>query len=65
MSIWTCPNCQHNYVSELGDPKHGVIAGTTWDNLPDDWVCPECGAPKFEFTETESSGREGSGWTAD
>ncbi|RKY66439.1 MAG: rubredoxin [Candidatus Latescibacterota bacterium] len=37
------------YDSEQGDPDVNVKLGTAFENLPEDWVCPECGAGKDEF----------------
>jgi rubredoxin len=34
-----------------GDPANGVAPGTSFEDLPDDWVCPECGVPKDQFVE--------------
>ena len=48
-SIWTCGVCGYTYDPELGDPAGGVAPGTLFEDLPDDWVCPVCGAPKSEF----------------
>ena len=64
MSIYTCPNCNHSYVPEQGDLKHGVLQGTAWSDLPADWVCPDCGEPKFAFVQTSYSGRDGAGFAA-
>ena len=33
----------------VGDPDNGIAAGTKFEDLPDDWVCPVCGAPKEDF----------------
>jgi rubredoxin len=53
---WQCTICGYIYEPEFGDPDNGVLPGTSFEDLPDDWVCPECGAEKdqFEpFTEEE------------
>lgn len=42
--------CEYVYDPEIGDPEHGIQAGTAFEDLPDDWVCPLCGAEK-EFFE--------------
>ena len=34
---------------ELGDPSQGIPAGTAFEDLPDDWVCPDCQGPKSSF----------------
>lgn len=45
--------CGYIYEEELGDPDNGVVAGTKWDDVPEDWVCPVCGVGKDEFNEVE------------
>jgi rubredoxin len=37
------------YDPAKGDPDNSVPAGTPWEQVPDSWVCPECGAGKDEF----------------
>ena len=49
MAKYECVVCGWVYDEEKGDPDSGVAAGTKWDDLPDDWVCPMCGAEKSEF----------------
>jgi rubredoxin len=63
MSDYSCAKCSHTYRPEEGDLKHGIGPGTHWSDLPPDWVCPDCGAPKFEFTNFGGGTGEGSGWT--
>jgi len=46
---WVCNVCGYVYDEELGDPDHGIAAGTAWKDVPDDWECPECGAAKSDF----------------
>jgi rubredoxin len=41
------------YDPEKGDPEAGIEPGTSFDDLPDDWVCPMCGASKDEFEKEE------------
>lgn len=43
-----CP-CGYIYREEEGDPDHGIPPGTTFEDLPEDWVCPLCGLKKNEF----------------
>jgi len=45
--------CGYIYDPAVGDPDNGVAAGTAFEDLPDDWVCPECGAGKDEFEPIE------------
>lgn len=47
--VWICAMCQHVYNEDEGDPDSAVAAGTKWDDIPDDWVCPDCGATKSDF----------------
>jgi len=54
MEKWECTVCGYVYDPEKGDPENGVSAGTRFDDLPDDWVCPECGAGKDLFEEVEN-----------
>ena len=49
MKKWECQVCGYIYDPAKGDPDNGVPPGTAFENLPDDWVCPECGAGKDEF----------------
>jgi rubredoxin len=49
MSQYVCLACGYIYDPAKGDPDHGHPPGTSFDDLPDDWVCPECGVPKTEF----------------
>ncbi len=50
---YRCTVCEYVYDPEAGDPANGVAAGTAWEDVPDTWVCPICGAPKSEFETTE------------
>lgn len=49
MDKYVCTVCGYVYDPEKGDPENGVDPGTKFENLPDDWVCPVCGAPKEDF----------------
>jgi rubredoxin len=44
-----CLGCGFSYDEALGLPEHGIMPGTRWDDIPDDWVCPDCGTPKSQF----------------
>ena len=46
---WECTVCGYVYDPEEGDPDGGIEPGMPFEDLPDDWVCPECGAAKSEF----------------
>ena len=49
MHRYVCIVCGYVYDPELGDDKGGISPGTPFDDLPDDWVCPVCGAGLKEF----------------
>lgn len=49
MAKYECTVCGYIYDPELGDPDNGIAPGTSFENLPDDWVCPVCGAGKEDF----------------
>lgn len=51
MSKYRCTVCGYIYDPASGDPDEGVEAGTAFNDVPDDWVCPECGADKSFFEE--------------
>jgi rubredoxin len=46
---YICNVCGWVYDPEQGDPDNGVKPGTSFEELPDSWVCPVCGAPKDQF----------------
>ncbi|ADD08684.1 rubredoxin [Candidatus Aciduliprofundum boonei] len=50
---WRCMVCGYIYDPEVGDPDSGVPAGTSFEELPEDWVCPVCGASKDMFEKVE------------
>jgi rubredoxin len=50
MQRWVCDACGWVYDPAVGDPDNGVEPGTPFEDLPDDWVCPECGAEKDQFS---------------
>lgn len=49
MNKYVCTICGYIYNPEVGDPTNGVDAGTPFENLPEGWVCPSCGATKDKF----------------
>ena len=53
MDKYVCNVCGYVYDPEKGDPDNGVNPGTTFEDVPADWVCPLCGAPKSEFSKQE------------
>jgi len=48
MVKYVCLACDYNYDQEKGDPDGGIAVGTNFKDLPDDWVCPECGTEMIE-----------------
>ena len=42
-------DCGYVYDPEQGDPDNDVAPGTKWEDVPDDWECPVCGASKDDF----------------
>jgi len=53
MAKYECTVCGYIYDPELGDPDGGIAPGTPFEEIPDDWVCPVCGATKSEFEKIE------------
>ena len=51
MKSYECTVCGYVYNPEQGDPDNGVAPGTAFENVPDEWVCPLCGASKDMFEE--------------
>jgi len=49
MDKYVCTACGYIYDPMEGDPENGIVPGTAFEDLPDDWVCPECGAEKDAF----------------
>jgi len=50
---YKCTVCGYIYDPELGDPDGGIEPGTPFEDIPDDWVCPVCGASKDQFEKFE------------
>lgn len=48
---YVCQVCGYVYDEEIGEPESGIAAGTKWEDLPEDYVCPLCGVGKDEFAE--------------
>ena len=53
MTKYRCTVCGYIYDPELGDPDGGIEPGTPFEDIPDDWVCPVCGASKDQFEKFE------------
>ena len=50
---YRCTNCSHSYDPAEGDPDSSIAPGTAFEDLPDDWYCPDCGATKADFEPME------------
>jgi rubredoxin len=53
MKKYVCNMCGYIYDPEEGDPDSDIEPGTAFEDLPEDWVCPVCGAEKDEFEPEE------------
>ena len=53
MKQWECKICGFVYDEERGLPEEGIPAGTRWEDIADDWYCPDCGAAKRDFDMIE------------
>jgi len=49
MDRYICLACDYVYDPAIGDPEGGVAPGTPFEDIPDDWDCPQCGVSKEEF----------------
>ncbi|MBQ8178612.1 MAG: rubredoxin [Clostridia bacterium] len=50
---YVCNICGWVYDEAIGDEDNGIAAGTLWNDLPEDFVCPLCGVGKEDFSEEE------------
>lgn len=53
MQKYECTLCGYIYDPEIGDEDSGIEPGTAFNDLPEDWECPLCGAPKEDFEPVE------------
>jgi rubredoxin len=53
MQKYVCNVCGYVYDPKAGDPDNGVPPGTSFEDVADDWICPECGASKDDFSPVE------------
>jgi rubredoxin len=53
MKKYKCLMCGYVYDPAIGDPDSDIEAGTAFEDLPDDWICPDCGVGKDEFEPIE------------
>lgn len=54
MDKYECTVCGYVYDPAQGDADSGVALGTAFESLPQDWVCPVCGAGKEDFKKVEA-----------
>ena len=48
---YVCDMCGYEYEEVTGAPDQGIQPGTKWEDIPDDFVCPVCGAGKDQFSK--------------
>ena len=48
-----CGSCSFIYDEAAGWPSEGIAPGTRWEDVPEDWRCPDCGASKSDFMPVE------------
>ncbi|WP_076593855.1 rubredoxin [Herminiimonas arsenitoxidans] len=53
MKKWQCFFCGFFYDEAAGLPDEGIAPGTRWEDVPENWACPECGATKNDFAMIE------------
>ena len=53
MKKWQCFFCGFIYDEAMGMPEDGIPPGTRWENIPEDFICPDCGAAKGDFEMIE------------
>lgn len=53
MDKYECTLCGWIYDPKVGDPDGDIAPGTAFEDIPEDWVCPECGAGKEDFEKVE------------
>ncbi len=53
MQKYECDVCGYIYDPAKGDPDNGVKPNTAWADVPENWVCPDCGASKKDFSPVQ------------
>ncbi|MCG6117072.1 MAG: rubredoxin [Aquimonas sp.] len=53
---WMCVVCGFIYSEAVGLPEDGIPAGTAWEDIPETWLCPDCGVTKADFEMVEIEG---------
>ena len=51
MDKYICTICGHTYDPAVGEEKQNITPGIAFEDLPEDWTCPNCDAPKSKFME--------------
>lgn len=54
MMKYVCDVCGWVYDEAEGDSQNGLASGTKWENVPEDFICPICGAGKDQFSEIKA-----------
>ena len=49
MTVWQCITCGFIYSEKDGIPEEGIAPGTRWQDVSEDWLCPDCGMGKDDF----------------
>lgn len=49
LRVWQCELCAFMYDEAKGMPEDGIAPGTRWEDVPEDWICPDCAASKSDF----------------
>ncbi|MDT4923802.1 MAG: hypothetical protein QOG01_1515 [Pseudonocardiales bacterium] len=58
MGKYRCEVCEYVYDESVGEPREGFPAGTAWEQVPDDWCCPDCGVrEKIDFVPADTEKR--------
>ena len=55
MKSWQCIVCGFIYDEAKGLPEDGIVPGTAWADVPEDWECPHCGVAKSDFEMVQIS----------
>jgi len=53
MDKYKCTVCGYVYNPAVGDPDNNVASGTSWEKVPEDWSCPNCGVGKDMFVKEQ------------
>jgi len=54
MKTYMCVVCAWVYDEAQGWPEDGITPGTKWEDIPEDWLCPDCGVGKSDFEMVET-----------